>query len=74
MYRSLCPGGNRVLNPVGVLGGRDDAGAADAKLVRHADVRKTVDADGGITVNVENLVLASVTVQTCLLVVLEEAV
>ena len=39
-----------------------------------ADSRKTVDADGGITVDVKNLVLASVTVQTCLLVVLEEAV
>lgn len=73
--RSLCPGGNRVLDAVGVLGGCDDAGAADAELVRDADVRETVDADARRRrVDVRDLRLAGCGVQAVLHVVLEEAV
>ena len=73
--RSLRPGGNRVLEAVGILCSGDDAGTANAELVRHAHVRETVDANARRRrVHVRDLRLAGGGVQAVLHIILEETI
>jgi len=72
--RRRSPNGCCLLKSVGIVALVDYAFAIDTQLVRCSDCRQTIDVDGRLRIDVEDLALAACSGQTSLIVVLEEIV
>lgn len=72
--RRRSPNGRCLLKSVGIVALVDDAFAIDTELVRRSDCRQTIDVDGRLRINVEDLALAACSGQASLIVVLKETV
>jgi len=70
----LAPSRERLLEAISIFAGTDNAILRDAELVSNPYGRYTVCSDARLRIDVEDLRLATVSVQTALVVIPEEVV